>query len=142
LKNWFVIVELIQLLDSFSLFGAFLVFQLSLLNDGRISDSDKLRCALLYALRYESVRNELPTIKQLLRSKARDANARSRVELVDLLLEYSNSASRGSDLFAQSVAAKASKFFELFSSDFQVPQSLWGLLFSSGLIWIVLFPGC
>jgi vacuolar protein sorting-associated protein 45 len=36
---------------------------LALINDSRFADEDKLRCALLYALRYETVRNEMSTIQ-------------------------------------------------------------------------------
>ena len=60
----------------------------------------------------------------VLRSKATSAAARARIELIDMLLEYAGARVRGGDLFAnQSVASKAAKFFELFSSDFRGAES-------------------
>lgn len=45
---------------------------------------------------------------------------------LDALLEYAGAAARSGDLFAQkSIAKKAAKIFELFSTDFQVRHTVW-----------------
>ncbi len=76
---------------------------------------------MLYALRYQRVRNETQTMKQILKSKAATEAARSRVQLIDALLEHAGHAVRGGDLFSdKTVASQATKVFEMFTSEFQV----------------------
>eukprot|EP01006_Ploeotia_vitrea_P022446 TRINITY_DN54857_c0_g1_i1.p1 TRINITY_DN54857_c0_g1~~TRINITY_DN54857_c0_g1_i1.p1 ORF type:complete len:601 (+),score=364.71 TRINITY_DN54857_c0_g1_i1:29-1804(+) len=72
---------------------------LRLLNDPRVAFQDKLRVVLLYALRYEKSKNELPQLKALLRDRASTPSERLRCRAVDKILQHAGTAVRGGDLF-------------------------------------------
>jgi exosome complex RNA-binding protein Csl4 len=76
------------------------------IRDPKIHVEDKLRLAMLYALRYETHGgNRIPEIKQLLRASR---VTEDRVKLLDIILDYAGTARRtkemlygaGSDLFS------------------------------------------
>jgi vacuolar protein sorting-associated protein 45 len=84
---------------------------LELLNDASIRFDERLRLVMLYALRYENERNELPQLKSLLRDRAVSDAERSKVRAIDELLAYAGHQVRGGDLFNnKSFMSKASKF--------------------------------
>jgi len=61
---------------------------------------DKLKCTVLYALRYESQANNLPVLRGLLRAHARMSNYSENVlEVIDRVLGYSGSHVRTWPLF-------------------------------------------
>lgn len=53
----------------------------TLLNDTSISFKDKLKVVMLYALRYESVKNEIPAFKSMLRDLAMSDNSRRMIHV-------------------------------------------------------------
>lgn len=73
---------------------------LKLIDDNKIEWNDKLKCVLLYALRYETQKHQLPQFKQLLRGKAgTDFKSLQRINCIDELLKYCGAKLRGGDLF-------------------------------------------
>lgn len=63
---------------------------------------DKLKCTVLYALRYESQANNLPVLRGLLRAHARMSNyAESVLDVIDRVLGFSGSHVRSWPLFAR-----------------------------------------
>jgi vacuolar protein sorting-associated protein 45 len=73
-----------------------------LMEDGEVQFSDKLRCVILYALRYEHAPNNLPQLRGLLRAHARLAGYSEHiVDTVDKVLGLSGSHTRTWPLFAQ-----------------------------------------
>ena len=66
---------------------------------------DKLKCTILYALRYESQANNLPVLRGPLRAHARMSNYSENVlEVIDRVLGYSGSHVRSWPLFRDSDA--------------------------------------
>lgn len=85
---------------------------LRLLDDPHPSDEDRLRLVCLYALRYENGRNQLGTLKSMLRDRAATAKARNRTRAVDALLNHCGSGVRSGDLFGQKgLAQKLASMF-------------------------------
>ena len=80
---------------------------LARIGDGRIGGEDKLRLALLYALRYEQTGN----VEGLKLALAEHRVAPDRVSLVDALLRYGGRSTRTAGLFGgdTSLLAKFSK---------------------------------
>jgi vacuolar protein sorting-associated protein 45 len=73
---------------------------LQLLDDHRIAFNDKVKLVLLYALRYEGAKNQLPTFKKMLRDKAGlDRDLLAQVRAVDALLKHAGTKVRAGDLF-------------------------------------------
>ncbi|KAJ2785428.1 vacuolar protein sorting-associated protein 45 [Coemansia javaensis] len=69
----------------------------ALVADARIAAINKVRCVILYALRYERVQhNATGELKQLLSSSGVDADL---VAMVDVVLRYGGAAERQSDIF-------------------------------------------
>lgn len=62
---------------------------ISLLNVSKIRFDEKLRLVMLYALRYEMERNDLPNVKQILRGKAQSIDDENKLDALDAVLKYS-----------------------------------------------------
>jgi len=73
---------------------------LQLVDDPRIAFSDKVKLVLLYALRYETAKHQIPTFKKMLRDKAGlDRDLLAQVRAVDALLRHAGAKARAGDLF-------------------------------------------
>lgn len=83
------------------------------LNNPKLTDADRLRLVILYALRYENQKNEIPTLKSLLRDRAGSDVARDQIRAVDMMLQYAGSKVRGGDLFGSKGAL--AKFTSVFA---------------------------
>ncbi|KAJ2685491.1 vacuolar protein sorting-associated protein 45 [Coemansia spiralis] len=69
----------------------------ALISDAKITAENKVRCAILYALRYERAQsNAIAELKQLLTSNGVDAD---QVASIDVVLRYAGAGERQSDLF-------------------------------------------
>lgn len=74
---------------------------LQLMEDPRIEWNDKLRLVMLYALRYENQRHQLPQFKKMLRDKANmEPHKLLRIRAIDAVLNHAGSSRRGGDLFS------------------------------------------
>ena len=81
---------------------------LQIMDDSRIAFDDKLRLVLLYALRYETARNQIPTFKKMLRDKAgMDSALLQKIRAVDALLKHAGTKARGGDLFGNKTLLSA-----------------------------------
>jgi vacuolar protein sorting-associated protein 45 len=81
---------------------------LQIMDDSRIAFDDKLRLVLLYALRYETARNQIPTFKKMLRDKAGlDSALLQKIRAVDALLKHAGTKARGGDLFGNKTLLSA-----------------------------------
>lgn len=82
-----------------------------ILRDSRIAFNDKLRVVMLYALRYENERNDVPSFRSLLRECASSQRERDSIRLIDEILRFAGSHSRCTDLFSnKDWMAKAQNF--------------------------------
>ncbi len=87
-----------------------------MINNQTISKLEKLRLALLFAIRYEND-EKVFQIKELLR---RQGLADNQVKIIDCLIEYAGKAIRGGDLFQnKDLIAKGRKIFETMFKDVQ-----------------------
>jgi len=108
-KHVAIMTELTRLLDSRDLYsvseleqelacgndhGAALERVLKMFENPRLSDHDRLRLTLLYAIKYEQQKNNIQTLKSLYRDKASDDLSRKRIVAVDALLTYAGQAVR------------------------------------------------
>lgn len=85
---------------------------LTMLNDTSIRFDEKLRLVMLYGLRYEKVRNDLASLKDLLRDKASTDAEQNKIKAVEEVLKWAGSSVRGGDLFNnKSFLSKASSIF-------------------------------
>jgi len=84
------------------------------INNPKISDQDKLRLVMLYALRYETEpHNNLPILRDMLRQNAISPKGAERVRLLDLLLSTCGTNQRGHDLFGSgSFTSRVAGFFK------------------------------
>ncbi len=76
---------------------------LQLLDDPRILFADKLRLVMLYALRYESAKHQIPTFQKMLRDKAAGMDRGEElasIRAIDALLKHAGGKVRGGDLFS------------------------------------------
>ncbi|KAH3840997.1 hypothetical protein DPMN_114455 [Dreissena polymorpha] len=81
----------------------------TLLNDSKVSQLDKLRLVMLYALRYEShSNNDVSGLVETLRKQGVPDNYRT---LVSAILEYGGKKTRGSDLFGSTDPVAFTKRF-------------------------------
>ena len=83
---------------------------LTLLNVSKIRFEEKLRLVMLYALRYVMERNEIPHLKDLLKSKAQSSEDDAKLDAVDAILKY-NLASP--ELFERKWGKKLQSVFKL-----------------------------
>jgi len=73
---------------------------LQLMEDPRIDWYDKLRLVMLYSLRYENQKHQIPQFKKMLRDKAaQDHEKLRKIRVIDALLKHAGSSKRGGDLF-------------------------------------------
>lgn len=75
--------------------------------DPKIEFSDKLRLAMLYALRYENSKHFIPQIKQLLRNAAITREQTRSIQAIEQLLSYAGFKQRGGDLFGNKTLISA-----------------------------------
>ena len=68
---------------------------LQMIDNPARSDEDRLRLVLLYALKYEREKNQLATLKSLLRDKAQSDKARDLVSGIDTMLNICGARARG-----------------------------------------------
>jgi vacuolar protein sorting-associated protein 45 len=108
------ISELEQELACNSDHGTAMDMLLQILDDPRITFQDKLRLVLLYSLRYEGAKHQIPTFKKMLRDKAGlDRELLSQIRAVDALLKHAGSKVRGGDLFGnKTILGGISKFIK------------------------------
>lgn len=66
----------------------------------KLNFDDKLHVTLLYALRYENARHEIPKLKKTLRDCATNQYEQRRVNAIDEILRYAGSRHRAGDLFS------------------------------------------
>ena len=79
-----------------------------LIDDREVQFMDKLRCTMLYGLRYENHPNQLPILRGQLRAHARVAGLRENVlELLDRVLALSGGHSRTWPLFGDEAEGAA-----------------------------------
>lgn len=103
--------ELEQELACSSSHSSSLASLLKLIESPTVRFKHKLNLVLLYALRYETERQQILQLKELLKSKASNEKERARIRAVDEILRVAGSAVRGSDIFSnKSVLAKVSTF--------------------------------
>jgi len=82
-----------------------------ILDDNDVRFDEKLRLVMLYALRYETARNSLPQLKDILHDKANTDKERAKCRAVDEVIRYAGTDQRGGDLFGNgSLMSKASRF--------------------------------
>jgi vacuolar protein sorting-associated protein 45 len=72
----------------------------NLLDDKSIGFEDKIRVVMLYALRYEGIKNELPIFRAKLRDLAFSDAMADKIRLVDELLKFSGEKCRTGDVFS------------------------------------------
>ncbi|KAJ2157670.1 vacuolar protein sorting-associated protein 45 [Coemansia sp. RSA 552] len=82
-----------------------------LIANPRVMPENKVRCAILYALRYErSPSNALPELKQLLSTSGVDADL---VGMIDVVVRYGGASERQGDIFQnESVFSRGKNMFK------------------------------
>lgn len=72
---------------------------LKFLNDQQVRFEEKLRLVMMYALRFESVKNSLRTLQDVLKDRASSPQQTLQCEAVDAVLRSCGADKRGGDLF-------------------------------------------